>query len=151
MRIVRDPHTAEDLTQETYVRAKKAFDEGAVEHPEGFLHQTARNLALDHLRRSGTRSAVEASGLDGNAVENVASEVVSLDVAIMERQRFSIFEKALRVLPDRAQKVLILARVEGWSHHRIAEHLGISERTVFNDLKSAMAHCRDAIVRHEKN
>ncbi len=151
MRIVHDPHTAEDITQETYVRAKKAFDEGAVQHPEGFLHQTARNLALDHLRRKGTRSAVEAGGLDDVAAENVASEVVSLEAAIIERQKFSVFEKALRGLPDRAQQVLILARIEGWSHHRIADHLEISERTVFNDLKLAMAHCRDAIARYEKS
>lgn len=151
MRIVRDPHSAEDITQETYIRAKKAFDEGTVEHPEGFLHHTARNLALDHLRRIGTRSAVETGGLDDLTVENVASDIVSLEAAIMQRQKFSVFEKALRGLPDRAQNVLILAKFEGWAHHRIADHLGISERTVFNDLKAAMLHCRDAIARYEKN
>ncbi len=151
MRIVRDPHTAEDLTQETYVRAKKAFDDGEVEHPEGFLHQTARNLALDHLRRTGSRNVVESVGLDDNVTENVASDVVLIETEIIERQKFTAFERALHDLPARAQTVLILARIERWAHYRIAEHLGVSERTVFNDLKLAMAHCRDAVTRHEKN
>lgn len=150
MRIVRDPHTAEDLAQETYIRAKRAFDEGTVEHPEGFLHQTARNLALDHLRKAGTRAAVETDGLEGGAAETVASQVVSIEDAIIERQRFSAFKTALQGLPKRAQAVLILSRIEHWPQHRIAEHLGVSERTVFNDLKMAMAHCRDAIARHER-
>lgn len=150
MRIVRDPHTAEDLAQETYIRAKHAFDEGSVDHPEGFLHQTARNLALDHVRRSGVRGRVEANDLDETTLENVAGEVVSIEDAMIERQRFSAFREALSGLPKRAQTVLVLSRIEDWPQHRIAEHLGISERTVFNDLKMAMAHCRDAIARYER-
>lgn len=150
MRIVRDPHTAEDLAQETYIRAKRAFDEGTVEHPEGFLHQTARNLALDHLRRANVRGAVEARDMEEAAAENVPSQVVSIEDAIIERQRFSAFTSALNGLPKRAQAVLILSRIEDWPQNRIAEHLGISERTVFNDLKMAMAHCRDAVARYER-
>lgn len=76
MRIVRDPDTAEDLAQETYIRAKRAFDEGAVEYPEGFLHQTARNLALDHVRRTNVRGSVETSDLNEAICENVAGQVL---------------------------------------------------------------------------
>lgn len=150
MRIVRDPHTAEDLAQETYIRAKRAFDEGTVEHPEGFLHQTARNLALDHLRRANVRGAFETRDLEEATAENVPSQVVSIEDAIIERQRFSAFTEALQGLSKRAQAVLILSRIEDWPQHRIAERLGVSERTVFNDLKMAMAHCRDAMARHER-
>lgn len=76
MRIVRDPDTAEDLAQETYIREKWAFDEGAVEYPEGFLHQTARNLALDHVRRTNVRGSVETSDLNEALCENVAGQVL---------------------------------------------------------------------------
>jgi len=150
MRIVRDPQIAEDLAQETYLRARRAADNGTIEHIEAFLHQTARNLALDYLRRRNTRAAVEAEGVDEAVVDTVPAEVPSIEHALIERQRFGRFREALAGLPERAQTVLVLSRLEGWSNIRIAEYLGISERTVFNDLKLAIGHCRDALMRLDK-
>ena len=147
MRIVRDPQTAEDLAQETYLRARKAVESGRVEHLEGFLHQTARNLALDHLRRRKTRAGAEVEGLGDGLLAGVSADIPSIEQALIEKQNFSAFQKALSALPKRAQAVLVLSRVEEWSNARIAEHLDVSERTVFNDLKLAMAHCRDALAR----
>jgi RNA polymerase sigma factor (sigma-70 family) len=150
MRIVRDPQTAEDLAQETYLRARKAVEGGRVDHLEGFLHQTARNLAIDHLRRRKTRAGVEACGLDESLLADIPADIPSIEQALIEKQTFGVFQQALAGLPKRAQAVLVLSRIEEWSNVRIAEHLGISERTVFNDLKLAMAHCRDAMVRRER-
>ena len=55
MRIVRDPHTAE----ETYVKTKAALDTRPIDHLESYLYQTARNLALDHQRKRSFRSRFE--------------------------------------------------------------------------------------------
>ena len=150
MRIVHDPQVAEDLIQETWIRASNAMQQEPVEHVEAFLHQIARNLALDHLRRKGTRSRVEAEGLAPAAVEQVPGDVVSIEEGIIERQRLGHFVQALSGLPERVQAVMILARVHNWPNRRIAGHLGISERTVFNDLRMALGHCRDALIRYEK-
>ncbi|MGV1836056.1 RNA polymerase sigma factor [Rhizobium rhizogenes] len=150
MRIVRDPQTAEDLAQETYVRARRAADSGPIEHVEAFLHQTARNLALDHLRRKNTRANVEAEGVEEAAIAAIAADIPSVEDAIIERERLCWFKKALSGLPERAQTIMVLSRLEEWSNVRIADHLGVSERTVFNDLKLAMGHCRDALARLDK-
>ncbi len=149
MRIVRDPHTAEDLAQETYLRASRAAQHGPIDHVEAFLHQTARNLALDHLRRNRSKSRVEVHG-DGEGLESVPADIPSIEAALLERERFRAFSEALAVLPARARAVVILSRIEKWSNIRIAGHLGVSERTVFNDLKLAMAHCRDALARLDR-
>ncbi len=150
MRIVRDPQTAEDLAQETFLRAHKAVESGRVEHIEGFLQQTARNLALDHLRRRKTRAGAEVQGLDEHLLAGISADIPSLEQALIEKQTFGVFQTALAALPERAQAVLVLSRIEEWSNVRIAAHLGISERTVFNDLKLAMAHCRDAMMRLDR-
>jgi RNA polymerase sigma factor (sigma-70 family) len=145
-RIVGDAQIAEDLTQETYIRVRRAAETGPIEHLEAFLHQTARNLALDHQRRRRVRSVVEVDAGDEDALRNVADSIPSQEAAFIEREKFRVLRKALQKLPPRAQQVVILSRIEEWSNRRIAEHLGISERTVFNDLKMAMAHCRDSLV-----
>lgn len=146
LRIVRDRQTAEDLAQETYLRARRAAEAGPIDHLEGFLHQTARNLALDHLRRRKTRARVEADAFDPDIVNQVAADAPCAEHALIERQKLHAFQDALAGLPERARTVMVLSRIEQWSNVRIAAHLGVSERTVFNDLKLAMAHCRDALV-----
>ena len=150
LRIVRDPQIAEDLAQETYIRAKRAIERGPIEHIEGYLHQTARNLALDYLRRKKTRNSVETDSADPSVIDFVSSDVVSIEDAIIERQKFHRFAHALAGLPSRTQAVLILSRIDEWPQAKIAEHLGVSERTVFNDLKLALGHCRDILQRFEK-
>lgn len=149
LRIVRDRQVAEDVAQETYIRARLAMERGPVEHAEALLHRTARNLALDHLRRKGTRSLVEAEGMGAETVEQVAQDVPSIEDAIIGRQKLGQLARTLSGLPKRAQAVMILSRLENWSNRRIADYLGVSERTVFNDLKMALGHCRDAMTRYE--
>lgn len=146
---MRDQQTAEDLAHETYLRARKAVENGRVEHIEGFLHQTARNLALDHLRRQKTRARAEVEGLADELVDGISADIPSIEQALIEKETFAAFQKALASLPKRAQAVMVLSRIEEWSNNRIAAHLGISERTVFNDLKLALAHCQDALARLE--
>ena len=150
LRIVKDPSIAEDLSQEAYLRVQRTSESRQIRHVEGFLHQTARNLALDHLRRSKTRQTYEIDSGASGAIESTPNDVYSLESALIERERFREFRNALSCLSFRAQTVVILSRIEEWPNHKIAKHLDVSERTVFNDLKLAMAHCRDALHRLER-
>lgn len=147
MRIVGDAQVAEDFAHDAYLRVRGAMEAGPIEHIEAFLHQTARNLALDYQRRRRMRCAVELEAEDDDALCDIADNRLSQELAIIEREKFSAFGRALSGLPSRAQQVMILSRIEEWSNRQIAEHLGVSERTVFNDLKTAMAHCRERLAR----
>lgn len=149
MKIVGDPQTAEDVAQEAYLRARRAIENGSIDHIEAFLHQTARNLALDHQRHRKMRSTYEADGVSDDFLQNIPDNVPSIEAAILDRERFHALQKALSGLPERTQTVMRLSRIEEWSNRKIAEHLDISERTVFNDLKLAMAHCRETLARFD--
>lgn len=144
MRIVGDHQAAEDVTQEAYVRVSKAVEGGTVEHIEAFLFQTARNLALNYKRSRQIRGAVELDDIAGTDVETIASPLQEAE--IIHRERLRLLEEAVSRLPDRAQRVWILSKVEKWSYPRIAEHLGVSPNTVFNDLKMAHAYCMEALA-----
>ncbi|MFG1360996.1 RNA polymerase sigma factor [Xanthobacter pseudotagetidis] len=149
MRIVRDRQVAEDLAQEAYLRARRAQETAPIEHPEGFLHQTARNLALDHVRRLRTRGGVEVDAA-ADAVEAVPDDRPTCETALIYRERLRALNGALAALPPRVQSAVVLSRIEGWTNARIAAHLGVSERTVFNDLKMAMGHCRSVLARLDR-
>ncbi|MGV6872020.1 RNA polymerase sigma factor [Pseudochelatococcus sp. B33] len=151
MRIVRDPQTAEDVAQETYVRAHKAMREGSIDHLEAFLHQTARNLAIDYTRHHEVRSRIERDDVPEADVAKIASAAPSQEVELIHRQRLRLLENALAKLPKRVQTVWLLSRIEKWPYPKIADHLGISPNTVFNDLKLAHAHCVDAMARIDRS
>jgi iron complex outermembrane recepter protein len=74
MRIVKDAQIAEDLAHDAYLRVHRAMESGPVEHLEAFLHQTARNLALDYQRRRRMRGAVELETESDDALLDIAQD-----------------------------------------------------------------------------
>ena len=49
------PHEVEDVVQETYVRLCQVGAPEKINHPKSYLYKTARNLALDSLKRADNR------------------------------------------------------------------------------------------------
>jgi len=49
------PKDIEDIVQETYVRVCQIDSSSSIKHPRSFLFKTARNLALDHVKRAESR------------------------------------------------------------------------------------------------
>lgn len=147
MRIVRDHQAAEDVAQETYIRASKAIKNGPIEHLEAFLFKTARNLAINHKRHRDMRSGTEREDVSEHDIANVAASVPTPETALIHRQRLQLVDAAVAKLPQRAQTVWLLSRIEKWPYTKIAVHLGVSPSTVFNDLKLAHAHCLDVLAK----
>lgn len=138
---VRSDHDAEDIVQETWIRAAAAVQGGAIENVRAYLYRIAGNLSIDYLRRRKVRQHLEAGTADSVEAMAVAALQPAPDQQIIRQQQEAAFEAALRALPRRARQVLLLSRVEGWTYPQIAAHLGISLRTVSNDMERALASC----------
>lgn len=109
---------AEDLTQETFVRAWRALAGFRREAAFGtWLHRLAVNTALMELRAGRARPWHED---DDSALERLPAGgggrlQLAMDLAT-----------AVASLPPRARAVLVLFDIEGWSHEEIAASLGIA-------------------------
>lgn len=150
MRIVRDPQAAEDVAQETFIRARQAMEHGPIDHIEAFLHKTARNLAIDFRRRRERHGSIERDDIPEEDVANVAAPTPSPEASLIQSERLRLLDEAIGKLPERARTVWYLNRVEKWSYARIAAHLGVSQNTVFNDFKLAHGHCVAAMARIDR-
>ena len=127
-----DPHTTEDVTQETFLRAFRhisEFERGRPVWP--WLATIAKRLCIDELRGITRRAAL---GRTVEQSENVVHDVTSEEaIARVERQRVNrLITRALAALRPRDRKVFVLQTIEGWSHERIAEHNGMSVHAVRN-------------------
>jgi RNA polymerase sigma-70 factor (ECF subfamily) len=113
-----DPHAADDLLQETYIRflaANRRWDSDA--HRRNFLFRVATNLARDRHRRNRVR---RAEPLEGPAGSGGPSPQPSIDAESRADVR-----RAFDRLSVRERELLWLAYAEGASHQEIAATLGL--------------------------
>lgn len=111
---------AEDLTQETFVRAWQALRDFRNESSFGtWLHRLAVNTTLMDLRSRRVRGHDEGGdyGLDIVGLQDSAGDRTALGMDL---------ERAVATLPPRARAVLMLYDIEGWRHEEIAEELGMA-------------------------
>jgi RNA polymerase sigma-70 factor (ECF subfamily) len=148
--LARNPADAEDLVQETYVRALRAWGSlaGGTDL-RAWLLRILRNTFLDRVRQArrhpvdgdldeespGAPSAGDAWLRDGRELEQLRG-LVAREV-----------ELALRELPERA-RTLILLDLEGLSEAELAMVLGCAVGTVKSRLWRARARLRDRLADH---
>lgn len=122
--ITGDPHAADDLLQETYIRllgAKRRFESDA--HRRNYLFRIATNLAHDHHRRGRLRQAQPLDEERGDEGPATQSRGVGYE------QRVDL-RRALGRLSPRERQLLWLAYAEGSSHEEIAGALGLRARGI---------------------
>ncbi|MGV8916238.1 MAG: RNA polymerase sigma factor [Pseudomonas sp.] len=148
-RMVSNHSTAEDLLQDTYLRVTRALKERAIDHLEPFVYQTARNLALDHLRAQRIQGRTLLEDVPMEVLENVVEPQSSAEDATHAKRLLESLTASLGKLTPRQQKIFTLNRLNGLSYQQIAEQLGVSASTVQKELKLIMAICVGVASRHE--
>lgn len=119
--LVRDPDLAEDLVQETFLRAYRARDRFRGESsPRTWLRRILHNLAVDRVRREREIPVEDIEGKWRDDAYTVDAEAV---VELAERR--DELEDALIRLPFIYRTAVVLHDVEGWTAAEIAEALGI--------------------------
>lgn len=132
--LTRDAHEAEDLVQETYLKALRGFGSFATgTNFRAWIYRILRNTFL--TSRSGLREWVPIE--EEAFVEPTTPESVFMQLANAEA-----LENAIRELPFPFREVLILCDVENMSYKEIAETLGIPVGTVTSRLIRARAKLR---------
>lgn len=140
-RMVSNPSTAEDLLQETYLRVARALNERTIDHLEPFVYQTARNLALDHLRAKRIQARTMIEDVPLAVVHGVVEPHSNAEDATHAKRLLERLTVSLGQLSARQQKIFSLSRLDGRSYLEIAEQLGVSPSTVQKELKLIMAIC----------
>ncbi|MBN9488200.1 MAG: RNA polymerase sigma factor [Alphaproteobacteria bacterium] len=127
---------AEDLTQETWLRAANARGAAAIDNPRGYLFSIASNLALDHQRHVGHRVELQAVA---EVVEAVADHQPSPENVVLYRSEFARLLRVVDQLSPRCREVFVLGKFEGLSLAEISQRLGISRNTVVTHMVNALA------------
>lgn len=137
---------AEDLTQETWLRAANVAPAAtaAIDNPKSYLFRIAANLANDHLRRA--RHGIELQGQD-DIVPLFPDARPSPEQEATGRSELQHLLRAVDSLSPRAREVFILAKVHELSHAEIAARLGIAKNTVMVHMANALTQLQQHLKR----
>ena len=134
--ITRNPADAEDLVQDTLLRAYRAMDRFDGRYPRAWLLTILRNAQINRVRRKRPElmrdpDATMATAAD-ETTEGTAPEEILVD------QTFDAeVEKAFAALPDKFRQVVQLVDLEGLAYQEAADRLGVPVGTVMSRLHRA--------------
>ena len=142
-RVLPDEDTCKDLAQEVFVELwRKRADLEIHTSLRAYLRRAAVNRALNHLKVQ-RRTVLEDDERFADAPDNTAQET---SIREKKEKMEEALHAAIDTLPEKCRAVFALSRFENLSHKEIAERLGISVKTIENQITKAMKVLREALT-----
>ena len=133
LRLVNDADVAEDLEQDAFLKAWVYVENGGeIANFSSFMYRTVRNVCLTYLRD-------KRDMLDESFIPDVSEE--EIDTSFRDARIW----KAIECLPEKCREVFLMSKRDGMTNEEIAEELGISVKTVKNQMTKAFGRLREAL------
>ena len=150
--MVKDGDVADDIFQETFIKAVRVIDEGRYTDNGRFLSwilRIAHNQVIDHFRaQKQNRQLNEAeAGYDVLGTLRLAERTVEDEIVC--EQIASDVRRMVELMPDEQREVVMMRYYSGLSFKEIAEQTGVSINTALGRMRYALINLRKMIK--EKN
>jgi RNA polymerase sigma-70 factor (ECF subfamily) len=148
--IVKDPYIAEDLLQDTFIKAITTIKTNRYNEEGKFLPwivRIAHNLAIDYFRKEKRYPTVILE--DGSNVFNTLN--FSEDSAESVQIKMETHEKLkemIQKLPEQQKEVLLMRHYADMSFQEIAEATGVSINTALGRMRYALINLRKQMTKY---
>lgn len=133
LRLVDDADVAEDLVQDAFMKAWIYNENGnEIDNFTSFIYFTVRNTCLKYLR---DRHVL----LGEDSIPDVGEE--EIDTSFRDARIW----KAIDKLPEKCREIFLMSKRDGLTNEEIADELGISIKTVKNQMTKAFSRLREAL------
>jgi RNA polymerase sigma-70 factor, ECF subfamily len=147
MALTRDRSTSEDLVQETYLRAARAFGRLLPDsNLKSWLFAIMRNIWLNQMRhdRNGP-TFVELDAEEDDRMWWLATEASDPEAAFARKESTDRIRTAIELLPAPYREIVVLRDLEGFSYQQIARLLGCPAGTVMSRLSRARTRLKELL------
>lgn len=143
-RYVGERAKVEDIAQDIFLELWTKRDVLIIHSaPEAYLRRMAISRALNHLRNNRKH---QWDSLDEDTSEGAAASVSPEILLAMEEKELALqIERAIGHLPEKCRIIFQLSRLEQMSYAEIAGALGISGKTVENQIGKALRLLREQV------
>ncbi len=142
---------AEDLVQESFVRAYRFFHRYDETLPfTSWLYRIMTNAHIDMVRRRGRirTTSLEASGTDGSTTWDLPDHEASPDREMLMNALDEPVQKALTSMTAEFRTAVLLADVEGLAYEEVAEIMRTSVGTVRSRIHRGRKQIRTYLLKH---
>jgi RNA polymerase sigma-70 factor (ECF subfamily) len=143
--LVRRPADAEDLVQETLVRAYRSIERFDGRHPRAWLLTIMRNAEINRHRRRRPE-LLDDPDVELERLSDESDERHGPEALVVGAEFDAVVAHALAALPDRFRQVVELVDISGLSYAEAAEALGIPVGTVMSRLHRARTRVRGRLA-----
>ncbi len=146
-RIVPNPDASKDIVQDVFVRLWTHRQKLSIKTSLlGYLKQSVVNASIDHQRRAYEQKKVslDVDDMVGSATVKLSADATT--EAVEGNELKEQVNRAIAQLPERCRLVFVLSRHEGLSYKEIAQKLGISPKTVENQMSKAFKILRQSLA-----
>jgi len=145
MSITRNRPDAEDLVQDTMLRAFRSIERFDGRHPRAWLLTIMRNAQINRVRRRRPGLLADPDGFaDRDA--GMADDAPGPEQVVMDRQFDSVVEDAYLALPEKFREVIDLVDLAGLSYDEAAAVLEVPQGTVMSRLHRGRKRIRESLA-----
>lgn len=149
--IVKDRYVAEDLLQESFIKAVNTIKGGRYNEEGKFLPwicRIAHNMAIDHFRKEKRHPEIVLE--DGSAVFNsLQFSGNTMELEEIGRENKKWLRQCVRELPNEQKQVLIMRHYLDMSFQEIADRTGVSINTALGRMRYALINLRKLMMKSQ--
>ncbi len=142
-RLTGNPHDAEDLTQDVFIRVFRSLHRFQPGTFEGWLHRITTNLFLDSARR---KQKIRFDGLAEGSAERLPSNTPTPSEQLADADLDHDVAAALASLPPEFRAAVVLCDIEGLSYEEISAVLDVKIGTIRSRIHRGRAQLRAALA-----
>ncbi len=139
--ITRDAAVCDDIVQEVLLQLWVRKDEIVINCLRSYLFMAVRYKVLTYIKSAGNQKVF----LEPGELEKLGG-IEELDDHLQVNEIQELLDLGISTLPERCQQVFVLSRKEYLSNREIAERMGISVKTVENQMTIALKQLRVFLV-----
>lgn len=143
--IVKNTELAEDVFQETFVKAIVTIKQGRYTENGKFpawLNRIAHNLIIDHFRQDRYENTISNDDSESDLFNNMKLSEGTIELEIISEQINSDVRKLIKHLPSIQQEIIDLRFYQNLSFKEIAEQTGVSINTALGRMRYAILNLR---------
>lgn len=133
--LARDASAAEDIVQEAFLRAFRAFESWRGDNPKSWLLSIVRNCFIDTVR--GRLDLSKSEGYDGRMDGCELADDHNPEEIVAERREAAMLRRTIENLPEPFRETLVLRELEELSYKEIAAISNVPIGTVMSRLARA--------------
>ena len=147
--IVRNREIAEDVFQDTFIKAITTIQQGRyVETGRflGWINRIAHNLIIDYFRKEKNENTFSTDGLEYDFVNNAKYSEKSFEDVINNEQVLQDVVQLIDYLPESQQEVVRMRFFENLSFKELAERTDVSINTSLGRMRYALMNMRKIAI-----